>query len=53
MLCTLVTTQAFAAQQSLSGVKITLHVFVHLQYDDTDCTQALRASVEQEHHKNL
>lgn len=46
MVCKLVTTQAVAAQQSLSGFKITLHVFAHLQYDDTDCRQALRAFVE-------
>lgn len=44
----LVTTQAFAAQQSLSGFKITLHVFAHLQYDDTDRRRALRAFVEQD-----
>lgn len=46
MVCKLVTTQAVAAQQSLSGFKITLHVFAHLQYDDTDCRRALRALVE-------
>lgn len=46
MVYKLVTTQAFAAQQSLSGFKITLHVFAHLQYDDTNCRQAIRAFVE-------
>lgn len=40
----LVTTQASAAQQRLSGFKITLRISAaHLQYDDTDCRRALRA----------
>lgn len=35
-----------AAQQSLSGFKMTLHVLAHLQYDDIECRRALRAFVE-------
>lgn len=46
MVCKLVTKQAVAGQQSLSGFKMTLHVVAHLQYDDTDCRQAIRAFVD-------